>query len=121
VIQQQPDSPEAERAKQRMDQIRAKVGENALKIGAMGTATAQLGGDSRKLQAQADTAGRPDFVGPPAPTPAPTPAAPAVSSATPEQSVPEQKPEQSVPEQKPMRTAPSDVTPAPVEPALPSQ
>ena len=114
VVQQQPDSPEAERAKQRMDQIRSKVGDNALKIGATGTATAQVGGDSRKLQAQADTAGRPDFVGPPAPTPtpAPTPAAAAVPSAT---------PDQSAPGQKPMRTAPSDVTPAPVEPALPSQ
>ncbi|MBV8639921.1 MAG: outer membrane protein assembly factor BamD [Verrucomicrobia bacterium] len=124
VVQQQPDSPEAERAKQRMDQIRAKVGENALKIGGSGTATAQVGADGRKLQAQADTAGRPDFVGPPAPTPTPgpTPAPAAVSSAT---------PDQSVPGQKPMRTAPSDVTPAPVEPppvgpapvepALPSQ
>jgi outer membrane protein assembly factor BamD len=119
VVQQQPDSPEAERAKQRMDQIRAKVGENALKIGGSGTATAQVGTDGRKLQAQADTAGRPDFVGPPAPTPtpAPTPAPAAVSSAT---------PDQPVPGQKPMRTAPSDVAPAPVEPApvepaLPSQ
>src|SRR6202035_1697902 len=53
VVQQQPDSPQAQRAKQRMDQIRSKVGENALKIGATGTATAQAGGDSRKLQAQA--------------------------------------------------------------------
>src|SRR5260370_29900264 len=104
VVQQQPDSPEAQRAKQRMDQIRSKVGENALKIGATGTATAQAGGDSRKLQAQADTAGRPDFVGPPPPTPTPAPA-------------PSATPHQSTPEQKPMRTAPQHVVPAPVRPA----
>ncbi len=102
VVQQQPDSPEAQRAKQRMDQIRSKVGDNALKIGATGSATAQVANDNRKVRAQADTAGRPDFVGPPPPPPSPTPSP---------------TPGQSVPEQKPMRTAPGDVTPAPVEPA----
>ena len=110
VVQQQPDSPDAERAKQRMDQIRSKVGDQALQIGAKGTTTAQGGLDRPKLQAQADTAGRPDFVGPPPPTPTPTPA-PVATPAL----------EQPAPEQKPMRTAPNDVTPAPVEPALPSQ
>jgi outer membrane protein assembly factor BamD len=124
VLQQQPDSPDAERAKQRMAQIRSKVGDQALQIGAKGTGTAQAGADHPKLQAQADTAGRPDFVGPPAPppTPAPTPLA------SPSQSVDQPAP---TPEQKPMRTGPNDVTPAPVEPvptapapvepALPSQ
>ncbi|HEY1478034.1 MAG TPA: outer membrane protein assembly factor BamD [Chthoniobacterales bacterium] len=107
VVQQQPDSPQAQRAKVRMDQIRSKVGENALKIGATGTATAQVGSDGRKLQAQADTAARPDFVGPPPPTPTPSP-------------VPAARTDQSIPEQKPMRTAPNDVAPAPVEPPLPS-
>jgi outer membrane protein assembly factor BamD len=112
VVQQEPDSPEAERAKQRMDQIRSKVGDEALQIGSKETANAQAASDRRKLQARADTAGRPDFVGPPppAPTPAPTPAA-----------SPPPKLDQPAPEQKPMRTAPSDVTPTPVEPALPSQ
>jgi outer membrane protein assembly factor BamD len=111
VVEQQPDSPQAARAKQRMDQIRSKVGDAALQIGAKGTGTAQ-GVDQHRLQAQADTARRPDFVGPPppAPTPAPTP----VASPLP-------NPEQPAPAQKPMRTAPNDVTPAPVEPALPSQ
>jgi hypothetical protein len=88
-----------------MDQIRAKVGDQGLQIGAKGTETAQNGADHRKLQAQADTAGRPDFVGPPPPTPSPTPAPAAAPSL-----------EQPAPEQKPMRTAPNDVTPAPVEP-----
>jgi outer membrane protein assembly factor BamD len=112
VVQQQPDSPEAEKAKQRMDQIRSKVGDQALQIGSKESATAQTAADRHKLQARADTAGRPDFVGPPPPppTPAPTPAA-----------SPPAKLEQPAPEQKPMRTAPNDVTPAPVEPALPSQ
>jgi len=110
VLQQEPDSPDATRAKQRMDQIRSKVGEDALQIGAKGTATAQTAADRRKLQAQADTAGRPDFVGPPAPTPSPSPSSAAA---------PAPKPEQPAPEQKPMRTAPSDVTPAPVEPPPP--
>src|ERR1700746_563157 len=64
VVQQEPDSPEAERAKQRMDQIRSKVGDEALQIGSKETANAQAASDRRKLQARADTAGRPDFVGP---------------------------------------------------------
>jgi outer membrane protein assembly factor BamD len=108
VVQQQPDSPDAARAKQRMDQIRSKVGDQALQIGAKGTGTAQAGAVPPKLQAQADTAGRPDFVGPPPPPPTPTP--------TPVAS-PSQNLEQPTPEQKPMRTAPNDVAPAPVEPA----
>jgi outer membrane protein assembly factor BamD len=113
VVQQQPDSPEAQRAKQRMDEIRSKVGENALKIGGTGTQPTQVAGSGRKLQAQVDTASRPDFVGPPPPTPTPTPA-PKV-----EPSAPLPTPDQPVPDQKPMRTAPGDVTP--VEPTLPSQ
>jgi outer membrane protein assembly factor BamD len=114
VVQQQPDSPEAERAKQRMDQIRSKVGDQSLQIGAKGTGTAQ--GAAGKLQAQADTAGRADFVGPPPPAPTPSPTPVASPALNPDQAAP-----QPTPEQKPMRTAPNDVTPAPVEPALPSQ
>ena len=113
VIQQQPDSPEAQRAKQRMDEIRSKVGENGLKIGRTETQPTQVAGPGRKLQAQVDTASRPDFVGPPPPTPTPT-AAPKV-----EPSAPSPTPDQAAPDQKPMRTAPGDVTP--VEPTLPSQ
>src|SRR3984957_1594827 len=80
VLQQEPNSADATRAKLRMDQIRSKVGEDALQIGAQGTATPQNGADSRKLQARADTAGRPDFVGPPPPTPTPAPAPAATPS-----------------------------------------
>src|SRR6202022_4566506 len=71
VVQQQPDSPEAHQAKQRMDQIRAKVGDEKLKIGNDAAVTpqiAQQNAQQKKTQAQVDTASRPDFVGPPAPT-----------------------------------------------------
>src|SRR5205823_3636663 len=69
VIQEQPDSSQAQRAKQRMDAIRSKVGDNALKIGGTPTQSAQVSGSGQKLQA--DTASRPDFVGPPPPPPSP--------------------------------------------------
>jgi outer membrane protein assembly factor BamD len=117
VLQQQPDSPEAQRAKQRMDEIRSRVGENALRIGGAEGPPAQVAGNGRKLQAQADTASRPDFVGPPPPTPASTPSPAPASKVEPSNPLP--TPDQSVPDQKPMRTAPGDV--APVEPTLPSQ
>jgi outer membrane protein assembly factor BamD len=116
VVQQQPDSPEAQRAKQRMDEIRSKVGENALKIGGTDVQTANVAGTGSKLQAQTDTASRPDFVGPP-PPPAATPSPTSLPKTEPTPAAP--LPDQSPPEQKPMRTAPSDVTP--VEPTLPSQ
>jgi outer membrane protein assembly factor BamD len=101
VLQQRPDSPEAEKSKARMEELRAKVGDDALRIGTETAQTGQTVAERRQIQAQVDTAARPDFVGPP-PPPAPPP-----------------QPDQTPPEQKPMLTPPSDV--APVEPALPSQ
>ncbi|MBV9492423.1 MAG: outer membrane protein assembly factor BamD [Verrucomicrobia bacterium] len=110
VIQQQPDSQEAERAKERMDQLRAKVGEDALTIG---TEKPQVGQPAsaattnrgrNKPVPQYEAASRPDFVGPPAPTPTPTPAP---------------TPAQSTADQKPMVTPPGDV--APQEPPLPAR
>jgi outer membrane protein assembly factor BamD len=98
VLQQQPNSVEADRAKQRMGQIRSKLGDDALKIGTTGVAAA----GPQKLQAQVDTPSRPDFVGPPAPAPSPSP-----------------KADQVPPEQRPLRTPAEGA--APVEPALPSQ
>jgi outer membrane protein assembly factor BamD len=100
VLQQQPDSAEAERAKQRMNQIRSRLGDSALQIGSAQPAVTAAG--PQKLQAQVDTPSRPDFVGPPAPAASPSP-----------------KADQTAPEQKPLRTPPSNA--APVEPALPSQ
>lgn len=109
VVQQQPESQQAERAKERMDQLRTKVGDDALKIGTekpqVGQVAAQPAGRAGKRPLpQVDTASRPDFVGPPAPTPTPTPAS---------------KPAPPAAEQKPMVTPPADV--APQEPALPAR
>jgi outer membrane protein assembly factor BamD len=150
VIEQQPDSPDAARAKQRMDQIRSKVGDDALKIG--GTSTAQA---NARVQAKSDTANRSDFVGPPPPAPTPTPAGPAQTvsqplpgqgttpgqplpdqgapaqplpdQGTPAQPLPDQgtpaqpPPDQGAPAQPPPAPAPqTDTTPTP-EPTLPNQ
>jgi outer membrane protein assembly factor BamD len=121
VLQQQPDSPDAARAKQRMDQIRSKVGDDALKIGAASTATAQA---NTRIQAKSDTAGRPDFVGPPppAPTPVPTPSPAQTVSQPP---LPEQGPPAQPPpaggQPAPSPQGDTTATPPPTEPALPSQ
>jgi hypothetical protein len=56
-----------------MDQIRTKMGDEALKIGTENPETGQTQAERRRLQAQVDTTSRPDFVGPPAPSPTPTP------------------------------------------------
>jgi len=121
VLQQQPDSPDAAKAKQRMDQIRSKVGDDALKIGAASTATAQA---NTRIQAKSDTAGRPDFVGPPppAPTPVPTPSpAQTVSQPPlPEQGAPAQPPPAGG-QPAPTPQGDTTATPPPTEPALPAQ
>jgi outer membrane protein assembly factor BamD len=100
VVQQQPDSQQAQRAKARMDQLRAKVGEQALTIGTekpqvgQATPTAPAGRKGKPAPPLADIASRSDFVGPPAPTPTPAP-----------------KPVEPVAGQKPMVTPPADVAP----------
>ena len=84
VIRQQPNSPESDKAKARLDGIRAKYGDKYFTsspgsaavaggpAGAKGV-TPKLG-DGR-LQAQTDTAQRPDYVGPPVSAPTPPPVA----------------------------------------------
>jgi outer membrane protein assembly factor BamD len=105
VLQQQPDSQDAQRAKDRMDQIRSKLGDSALQIGTENAETGQTVAERRKLQAQVDTAARSDFVGPPAPTPTPA-ATPGLTPAQKKQALTPQK----------------DVAPtAPTEPNLPTQ
>jgi outer membrane protein assembly factor BamD len=105
VLQQQPDSQEAQRAKDRMDQIRSKLGDSALQIGTETAESGQTVAERRKLQAQVDTAARSDFVGPPAPTPTPA-ATPGLTPAQKKQPLTPQK----------------DVAPtAPTEPNLPTQ
>src|SRR6202035_4319771 len=105
VLQQQPDSQEAQRAKDRMDQIRSKLGDSALQIGTETAESGQTVAERRKLQAQVDTAARSDFVGPPATTPTPA-ATPGLTPAQKKQPLTPQK----------------DVAPtAPTEPNLPTQ
>ncbi|HEY0789801.1 MAG TPA: outer membrane protein assembly factor BamD [Chthoniobacterales bacterium] len=107
VVQQQPDSGQADRAKERMDQLRTRLGEDALRIGndkpQVGQAAAPGASPAKPAKGLGlvDTANRPDFVGPPAPTPTPEP-----------------KPTPLTSNQKPMVTPPGDV--APQEPALPA-
>jgi outer membrane protein assembly factor BamD len=118
VLQQQPDSYQANRAKQRMDQIRLRMGDEALRIGTENPETGQTAAERRKMQAQVDTTSRPDFVGPPAP-PSPTPSPKPESSpaaGNPPPAVPGATPAGS--NQKAPLTPPSDVQPA--EPNLPS-
>jgi outer membrane protein assembly factor BamD len=115
VLQQQPDSQEASRAKTRMDQIRTKMGDEALKIGTENPETGQTQAERRRLQAQVDTTSRPDFVGPPAPSPTPSPTPAANPAANPVASPANGTPEN----QKPPLVPPNDVKPA--EPNLPSQ
>jgi hypothetical protein len=110
VLQQQPDSQQATRAKTRMDQIRTKMGDEALKIGTENPETGQTQAERRRLQAQVDTTSRPDYVGPPAPTPTPSPS-PTPAAANPASGAPEN--------QKAPLVPPNDVKPA--EPNLPSQ
>ena len=120
VLQDQPNSPEAERAKTRMDQIRNKVGEDSLKIGGGETADANQAANNQPKQVQAptNTSSRPDYVGPPAPTPKPSPIAqsnPASSQTRKRQAL---TPPDDVAPTVPNAPSPS---PTPVEPALPSQ
>ncbi len=81
VIRQQPNSPDSTKAKARLDTIRSKYGEKYFSEASPNSPGSGLKpvfpkvGDGR-LQAQTDTAKRPDYVGPPvsAPTPPPAPA-----------------------------------------------
>lgn len=83
VIRQQPNSPDSAKAQAKLSAIRAKYGDkyftdSAATAGGAGGAkpvgvTPKLG-DGR-LQAQTDTAKRPDYVGPPVSAPTPPPVA----------------------------------------------
>ncbi|MDP9291374.1 MAG: outer membrane protein assembly factor BamD [Verrucomicrobiota bacterium] len=98
VIKQQPGSTQGEAAKTRIEQLKNKFGEDALKPGPERTETGSRAQVRRKLQAQVDTAARSDYVGPPV-------------------SMPEETP----PPKPKLRTSSSDIGPVPaVEPTLPS-
>ena len=80
VIRQQPNSPDSQKAKTRLDSIRAKYGEKYFTDKAPTTAGNRDGGVNPKtsngdgrLPAQTETAKRPDYVGPPVSAPTPPP------------------------------------------------
>ena len=97
VIQQQPGSPESEAAKARIEALKALVGEDALHAGPERTETGERAIKSRKLQAQVDTASRPDYLGPPVVVP-----------------------DQVAPQKPKVRTSTQDVGPVPSGPAGPA-
>src|SRR5688500_3415646 len=65
VIKNAPDSTESNFAKTRIEELRTKFGEDALKAGPERAETGQKAAVRRRLQAKVDTASRPDYVGPP--------------------------------------------------------
>jgi outer membrane protein assembly factor BamD len=103
VIKENPGSPDAKFAQDRIAALRAKVGDPALAPGPEKPETPQKAQEARKMQAQIDTSNRADYDGPPVAQPTPTP--------------------EQAPSSPPMRSSPDDLNPpAPnVEPALPSQ
>jgi outer membrane protein assembly factor BamD len=100
TIKQEAGSPQAELAKQRVDELKTLVGEDALRAGPEKVETGQRATVRRKLQAQVDTASRPDYLGPPV--------------VVPDETAQSNKPK--------LRTTTEDIGPVPaVEPALPQQ
>ncbi len=99
VIKEEPGSRQSAEAKARIDALRSKVGDAALNPAPAQAETGPRVQANRKLQAQVDTASRPDYLGPPVAEPVETP-----------------------PPKPKVRTSPLDLAPLPpVEPALPSQ
>jgi outer membrane protein assembly factor BamD len=100
IIKAQPDSPESTYAKARIDELKQKVGEDALRAGPERAETGAKAQIRRKLQARVDTASRPDYAGPPVIVPEPEPAP--------------------VSTRPKLRTSPQNIGPVPpVEPPLP--
>jgi outer membrane protein assembly factor BamD len=108
VIKEQPGTPDAKYAQDRIDALKAKVGDAALEPGPEKTQTGAQAAQERRLQAQVQTSSRPDYVGPPVAEPTPVP-------------------DQTPPPQDTLRTSPDDLAPnptpsgPPVEPPLPGQ
>jgi len=65
VIKVAPDSPEGTFAKTRIEELRQKFGEDALRAGPERAETGEKAAVRRKLQAKVETVSRPDYVGPP--------------------------------------------------------
>ena len=100
VIKASPDTPEGTIAKARLDELKEKFGEDALRSAPEKAETGAKVATRRRMQAKVDTASRPDYVGPPVTLP-PTP-------------------DEVAPGRPKLRTSPIGPVPA-VEPPLPSQ
>jgi outer membrane protein assembly factor BamD len=98
ILQDGKNTPEGEEASKSLEQLKQNVDPEALRAGPELAETGGKAQERRKLQAQVDTASRPDFAGPPAPASAP---------------------EETAPEAPKLRT-PGNLPPPP-EPALPAQ
>lgn len=102
VIKAQPDTTESTYAKNRIEELKQKFGEDSLRAGPEKTETGARAQSRRKLQAKVDTVSRPDYVGPPV-------------------MMPEPPPDEVAPSTRPkLRTSPQNIGPVPaVEPPLP--
>ena len=96
VIQNGKDSPEAAESRKAIERMKQNVGVDALRSSPEKPETGSKVQESRKLQAQVDTASRPDYAGPPAPV----------------------VPQETAPDKPKLRTS-GQAAPAP-EPALPT-
>jgi len=67
ILQTDKGSPEGIEAQKGIDRLKQNVGVDALRSGPEVAETGEKAVERRKLQAQVDTASRPDFAGPPAP------------------------------------------------------
>jgi outer membrane assembly lipoprotein YfiO len=76
VIKSSPDSPDATLAKTRIEELRGKYGDEALKAGPERAETGEKAAVRRRLQAKVETVSRPDYVGPQVSMPAPDEVAP---------------------------------------------
>jgi outer membrane protein assembly factor BamD len=76
VIKNSPDTDQANFAKSRIEELRQKHGEDALKAGPERAETGQKAAARRRLQAKVDTVSRPDYVGPVVAMPRPDEVAP---------------------------------------------
>lgn len=76
VIKVSPDSPEGTFAKTRIEELRNKFGDDALKAGPERAETGEKAAVRRRLQAKVETVSRPDYVGPPVKMPEPDQVAP---------------------------------------------
>jgi len=105
VIKEQPGTPDATSAQARIAALKAKVGDTALEPGPEKTENGARAQETRKMQAQVDTASRSDFLGPPVAEPTPAPV-----------------PDETAPGKPQLRSSPDDMNPLPaVEPPLPKQ